>query len=49
MSITWNTGSAAERFRHNVRLSLHRHNVKLKKKKRKKEKSFKHQAASVQK
>ena len=42
MSITWNTGSAAERFRHNVKLSLHRHNVKLKKKKRKKL-----QAASV--
>ena len=33
--ITWNTGSAAERFRHNVKMSLHRHNLKLKLKNKK--------------
>jgi len=37
MSITWNTGSAAARFRHNL---------KLKNKKRKKAASYKPQAAS---
>ena len=29
MSVAWNTGSAAERFRHNVKMSLHRHNLRL--------------------
>ena len=42
--ITWNTGLAAERFRHNVKMSLHRHNLKLK---LENEKRKKLQAASV--
>jgi len=51
MSIIWNTGSAAERFRHNVKMSLHRHNLKLKLKNKNKTKlqaaSSKPQASSA--